>query len=62
MSRADDDDAGAAGIKEWRTTEADDDDAGVAGIKERRAWHQPTTMMPAQPGSRSGPCGISRRR
>jgi hypothetical protein len=32
----DDDDAGVAGIKEWRVTEADDDDAGVAGIKEWR--------------------------
>ncbi|MDT5322835.1 MAG: hypothetical protein QOD88_5357, partial [Mycobacterium sp.] len=28
MSCADDDDAGVAGIKEWRVTEADDDDAG----------------------------------
>ena|GEM_PF-6590674 len=32
--RADDDDAGVAGIEEWRqTTRADDDDAGVAAMK-----------------------------
>jgi hypothetical protein len=36
MSRADDDDAGVAGIEEWRITPADDDDAGVAGIEEWR--------------------------
>jgi Protein of unknown function (DUF4233) len=33
---ADDDDAGAAGIEEWRHDRADDDDAGAAGIEEWR--------------------------
>jgi polar amino acid transport system ATP-binding protein len=36
VSRADDDDAGAAGIEERRMIPADDDDAGAAGIEERR--------------------------
>ncbi len=38
MSFADDDDAGAAGIEEWRHDDAlaDDDDAGAAGIEEWR--------------------------
>jgi hypothetical protein len=36
MMRADDDDAGVAGIEEWRMISADDDDAGVAGIEEWR--------------------------
>jgi hypothetical protein len=36
MMRADDDDAGVAGIEEWRMIPADDDDAGVAGIEEWR--------------------------
>jgi hypothetical protein len=35
MTRADDDDAGAAGIEKWRFQPADDD-AGAAGIEERR--------------------------
>ena len=33
MTRASDDDAGVAGIEEWRMTGDDDDDAGVAGIE-----------------------------
>jgi hypothetical protein len=36
VTRADDDDAGAARIEERRTTPADDDDAGAARIEERR--------------------------
>jgi hypothetical protein len=36
MTRADDDDAGVAGVEEWRMTQADDDDAGVAGMEEWR--------------------------
>ncbi len=38
MSRADDEDAGVAGIEERHPmSAADDEDAGVAGIEE---WHQ----------------------
>ena len=37
MRFTDDDDAGAAGIEEWRALNfADDDDAGAAGIEEWR--------------------------
>jgi hypothetical protein len=36
MTQADDDDAGVAGVEEWRMTQADDDDAGVAGMEEWR--------------------------
>jgi hypothetical protein len=36
MTRADDDDAGVAGVEERRMTQADDDDAGVAGMEEWR--------------------------
>jgi hypothetical protein len=35
-------------------TRAVDDDAGAAGIEERRPRLRPSTMTPAQPGSRSG--------
>jgi hypothetical protein len=47
---ADDDDAGAAGIEEWRHDRADDDDAGAAGIEEWRHDRAQESGPPRPPG------------
>jgi hypothetical protein len=47
LSRADDDDAGAAGIKERRNRPLPTTMMPAARIKERRNRPLPTTMMPA---------------